>query len=173
MTPYGDRDLGQHWLRQWLVAWWHQAITWTNVDWSSAKSSDIHIRAISLEMPQPSITKICLKITCLRFHSNFPGAYKLSSYCWICSWDIQSYTDWAFFSCNLVCILNTRNLYTSWLWLNNIFINMKSLIIWILPIDSGLYLGHSSPVMNWTLLNANKWPLSGHEDLWPTTMSKI
>ena len=34
MTPYGDRDLGQHWLRQWLVAWWHQAISWTNVDWS-------------------------------------------------------------------------------------------------------------------------------------------
>ena len=40
-----------------------QAITWTNVDWSSVKSSDIHIRAISQEMPQPSITKICLKIT--------------------------------------------------------------------------------------------------------------
>ena len=32
MTPYGDIDLGQHWLRQWLVAWWHQAIAWTNVD---------------------------------------------------------------------------------------------------------------------------------------------
>ena len=31
-------------------------------DWSSVKSSDIHIRAISEEMPQPSITKICLKI---------------------------------------------------------------------------------------------------------------
>ena len=44
----------------------HQAITWTNVDWSSVKSSDIHIRAISQEMPQPSVTKICLKITCLR-----------------------------------------------------------------------------------------------------------
>ena len=25
VTPYGGRDLGQHW-------WWHQAITWTNVD---------------------------------------------------------------------------------------------------------------------------------------------
>ena len=30
-----------------LHAWRHQAITWTNVDWSSAKSNDIHIRAIS------------------------------------------------------------------------------------------------------------------------------
>ena len=50
------------------------AITWTNVDWSSVKSSDIHIRAISQEMPQPSIIKICLKIICLKFTSNFPGA---------------------------------------------------------------------------------------------------
>ena len=38
---------GSYWLRQWLVAWRHQAITWTNVDWSSVKSSDIHIRSIS------------------------------------------------------------------------------------------------------------------------------
>ena len=30
-----------------LVAWWHQAITWTNVDFSSVQSSDIHLRAIS------------------------------------------------------------------------------------------------------------------------------
>ena len=42
------------------------------------QSSDIHIRAISQEMPQPSITKICLKITCLKFHSNFPGANELT-----------------------------------------------------------------------------------------------
>ena len=58
VTPYGDRDVGQLWLRQWLVAWRHQAITWTNVDWSSVKSSDIHIRTISQEMSQPSIIKI-------------------------------------------------------------------------------------------------------------------
>ena len=45
---------------------------------SSVKSSDIHIRAISQEMPQPSITKIYLKITCLKFNSNFPGANELS-----------------------------------------------------------------------------------------------
>ena len=29
VTSYGDRDLGQHWLRYWFVAWRHQAITWT------------------------------------------------------------------------------------------------------------------------------------------------
>ena len=43
VTPCGDRDLGLHWLRLWLVAWRYQAITWTNVDWSSVKSSYIHI----------------------------------------------------------------------------------------------------------------------------------
>ena len=35
--------------------------------------SDIHMRAISQKMPQPSITKISSKITCLKFHSNIPN----------------------------------------------------------------------------------------------------
>ena len=26
MMPYGDTDLGHHWFRWWLVAWWHQAM---------------------------------------------------------------------------------------------------------------------------------------------------
>ena len=47
VTPFGDIDLGQHWLRQWLAAWWHQAITWTNADLSSVRSSGIHLMAIS------------------------------------------------------------------------------------------------------------------------------
>ena len=41
------------------------------------KSSDIHVRSISEEMPQPPITEICLKITYVKFHSNFPGANEL------------------------------------------------------------------------------------------------
>ena len=45
------------------------------------KSSDIHIRAISQQMPQPSIIKICMKITCLKFHSNFPGDNELRMVC--------------------------------------------------------------------------------------------
>ena len=47
VTPFGDIDPGQHWLRQWLVALQHQAITWANVDLSSVRSSGIHLRAIS------------------------------------------------------------------------------------------------------------------------------
>ena len=75
--PYGDRDLCQHWLRQWLVAWRHQAITWTNVDLSSVRSSDFLLRASLQEIPQPSITEIIWKIKYLKFYSNFPGANEL------------------------------------------------------------------------------------------------
>ena len=32
--PYEVMELSQHWFRWWLGAWWHQAITWTNVDLS-------------------------------------------------------------------------------------------------------------------------------------------
>ena len=76
-----QKYLGQYWLRWWFVAWQHQAVTWINVDWSSVRSSDIHIRAFSQERPQPWITKIRLKITYLKLHSNFPGANELS-YTW-------------------------------------------------------------------------------------------
>ena len=31
-TPYGDRNLGQHWPNLWHIAWQHQAITLTNID---------------------------------------------------------------------------------------------------------------------------------------------
>ena len=98
--------------------WWHQAIIWTDVDKLSVYSNDIHLRATSNEMPQPSIAEIMmtssngnifrvtgyflwsapwinkpedgdlrchrahydvivtirLKISCLRFHPNVPGA---------------------------------------------------------------------------------------------------
>ena len=52
ITPYGGIDLGQHWLRWWLVAWQHQAITLTSVDYSSKVFCGIHLRTISQEMPQ-------------------------------------------------------------------------------------------------------------------------
>ena len=34
VMSYGVIDLGEHRLRQWFIAWWQQAITWTNVDLS-------------------------------------------------------------------------------------------------------------------------------------------
>ena len=63
------------------IALRHQAITWTNVDWSSVRSNDNHQRAISQEIPQPSIKQNILKIPYLQFHSNLPGANELN---WSC-----------------------------------------------------------------------------------------
>ena len=67
LTHCGQVTPSQHWLRYWLVAWWHQSITWTNVDSSSIMPCDIHLRANSQEMPHPSITKITLKIISWNF----------------------------------------------------------------------------------------------------------
>ena len=74
-TPYGDIDLGQrhqdlcltapsHYLNQcWLII--------SEVKWHS------YYRNFSRDA-QPSITKICMKITYIKFHSNFPGANELA-----------------------------------------------------------------------------------------------
>ena len=94
VTPYGNKDLCHHWLRQWLVAWRHQAITWTNVDLSSVRSSDIHLRASSQDIPQPSITEIIWKTKYLKCHSNFPGANELMLLA-CCPW----------YTCLLCCVL--------------------------------------------------------------------
>ena len=37
LGPYGYVNLGQHWLRWWLVDSWHHAITWTSIDQSSVR----------------------------------------------------------------------------------------------------------------------------------------
>ena len=60
------------------IAVGHQAITWINVDLWSVWSSDIYLRVISQEIPQQSISKIGLKVTSLKFHSNLSGANELS-----------------------------------------------------------------------------------------------
>ena len=46
---------------------------WLNI----SKFSDIHLKAISQEIPQPSITEFNLKIV-WRYHSNLPGANKFT-----------------------------------------------------------------------------------------------
>ena len=77
VTPYGGRDLDQHWFRYWLVAWRHQAITWTNVDLSSQRSRNVNLRAISLQISQPSVTKISLEMIFLGIYWNLPGVNEL------------------------------------------------------------------------------------------------
>ena len=64
-TAYSDIGLGQHWLRQWLVAWWHRAITWTsasvltNHQWSCVVLPPV----MSYELLKNQTREVILKIT--------------------------------------------------------------------------------------------------------------
>ena len=57
VTSYGDIDLCQQWIRQWLVAWWFQSITRTSGDLSSVGFFGAHLRPISQEVIKISILK--------------------------------------------------------------------------------------------------------------------
>ena len=72
VMPYGNIDLGQPWLRQWLVAWCHQAITSTNVDLSSKVFCGIHQRTIS--------------------HVNLQGPQTIFEYCSLTHWPLEDVT---------------------------------------------------------------------------------
>ena len=81
VTKYGHANLGQHWLRQWLVVWWHQAITLTNVDVLSVKFRGIHVKAISYESLMIKISKTGLRVVFYLFflfvlYPDFPGLLK-------------------------------------------------------------------------------------------------
>ena len=78
VTSYGYSDRGQHLLRQWLVAWRHQAITWTNVDLSGNVFCSIHLRAISFIEPRNLFRNIRPGITgILQLLPHLPGTNKL------------------------------------------------------------------------------------------------
>ena len=46
IVAYRTVNLSQHRLRQWLVAWGHQAITWTNIDSLSMEFCGAHLITI-------------------------------------------------------------------------------------------------------------------------------
>ena len=76
MTPYSDIELGQQWLSKWHGAWWHQAITRTNTDLYNWLINNVHWHSSEgniQEIPQPSVTKISLKRTHLKLHSDLSG----------------------------------------------------------------------------------------------------
>ena len=77
VTPYGKRDLGQNWLRQWLVACRHQAITWTNVDLPSVEFCVIHLTTILLAALKASIHEMSSKIIFSKWQLHPPGVNEL------------------------------------------------------------------------------------------------
>ena len=71
VTPYGDIDLGQHLAQVMaccLMAPSHYLKSWTNVDLSSVRPSDILLRSILQGIPQPTFPSISLKITYLKLN---------------------------------------------------------------------------------------------------------
>ena len=76
MTSHGNIDLGQHWLR--FVAWRHQAITWTNVDFWLGRFSGIPLGAISHWVTKLLYYIMSLKIILLEILPHIPGANELT-----------------------------------------------------------------------------------------------
>ena len=72
LIPYGAIDLDQHWLRQRLVAWKHQAITGTNVDSSAEMFPGIQLKAISQKMLIKLIHDFRSEITLLKLLPRLP-----------------------------------------------------------------------------------------------------
>ena len=60
--------------------WWHQAITWTDIDFSPVRTIDIHLRAVSQEIIINiyNYHEFYLLIIFLKFPSNLPGANELN-----------------------------------------------------------------------------------------------
>ena len=78
--PCGDMGLGQHWFRLWLVAWWQQAIIWTNVWFSLLPICGIHLGAISHWVSWLSFCRMSLKIILLELLQHLPGVNELKSF---------------------------------------------------------------------------------------------
>ena len=72
VIPHGDRS-GQLRLRQWLVAWWHQAIIWNDVDFLPERLCDYHLRAISRWVTNLLFCITSSKIILLKLLPHHPG----------------------------------------------------------------------------------------------------
>ena len=66
LWPSDTTDLGQHWLRKWLIAWWPQAITWANINLQSKVFWGIQLKVISQGELMNLICNMCLGITILK-----------------------------------------------------------------------------------------------------------
>ena len=63
VKQFGDIDAGQHWLRLWLAAWGHKAITWAKHDLLSRGFCGFHLKRISQDVLKVSICKMSLNST--------------------------------------------------------------------------------------------------------------
>ena len=78
-----------------------------SVDWSSIRSNGIQLGQFHLynKIPQPSIIKISLKISNLKFHKNLPGTDRVN-----CSPKSPEGPEWTAVKCYLFISGNLRNI---------------------------------------------------------------
>ena len=88
LIPHGNINLVQHWLKQWLVARWYQAITWTNVDNDNQKCSvafiweHFHKKYSWLSHELDDLNPIIwLEIIHLKSLQHLPGLNELNTTC--------------------------------------------------------------------------------------------
>ena len=74
---YGVIGLSQHWLRWWLVAWQHRAITWITVNLTPRVLYKIRTRTLSEELLMNLIRNIFSGFTRLELLPHLPGANEL------------------------------------------------------------------------------------------------
>ena len=79
VTPNGDKDLGQYCLMWWHVGWRHQAIAWTNAEFSPVKFGSIRMRTISQGVHSLLFYIMSLKIILLTVPPHLPMASELNS----------------------------------------------------------------------------------------------
>ena len=75
-------DRGQHWFGWWFVAWRHQSITWTNVNFALVKFCDVYLRAISQWVSKLLISIISLDVNLLKLLPHLPGTNKWRKWPW-------------------------------------------------------------------------------------------
>ena len=67
MLHYDVMDLSQLWFTWWLVAPWHQAIDWTNIDIWSTGYSETHFNEILIAIIKITSEKMVLNVSSARY----------------------------------------------------------------------------------------------------------
>ena len=136
MIPHGNTNMGQHWLRQWLVAWWHKAITWANVDVSSVGFSNIHLVSISQHIHQQLIPKIDLKNYLSQISFKFSRGQWVNNHMFWCMYVLprlnelkQSYLLHIMFPCPL----HIPKSHVSGLWVGSVSVDKRSHLFQSVP----------------------------------------
>ena len=78
VMPYDVIKLYKLWFGQWRVAWRHQTISWTSVEFFLVRSSGIDLRAIPQRAPKLFFCIMSLKIVLLKLLKYLPGVIKLT-----------------------------------------------------------------------------------------------